>query len=204
VSKTLSESNQVARRYASALLDLAEDAKSVGKVEKDMADLSAMLNASEDLRKLVTNPLMSRENHIKGITAIAEKAKFNKLTINFLSTLASNRRLTVLPQMIVAVEKMLRARRGEIEAYVQSAVALSAAQTKALKKQLSDSVGSDVNLNVEVNKEILGGLIITVGSQMIDDSVRRKLERLQRSMSSGSAGANENSNENQVKLEEVG
>lgn len=192
-----SKNNLVARRYASALLDMADEAKSVEKIEKDMLALEAMLEGSEDLQRLIENPLMNRGAQQNGILAIATKAKFQKLTQNFLGVLAQNRRLNALPQVINAMKAEMRNRRGEVEAKVVSAFALTPAQTNALQKDLSKAMGTNVTLSVEVDKELLGGMTVTVGSQMIDDSVRSKLDRLKRAMSSGS-------NQNQVKLEEVG
>lgn len=192
-----SKNNLVARRYASALLDMADEAKSVEKIEKDMLALEAMLEGSEDLQRLIENPLMNRGAQQNGILAIATKAKFQKLTQNFLGVLAQNRRLNALPQVINAMKAEMRNRRGEVEAKVVSAFALTPAQTNALQKDLSKAMGTNVTLSVEVDKELLGGMAVTVGSQMIDDSVRSKLDRLKRAMSSGS-------NQNQVKLEEVG
>lgn len=192
-----SKNNLVARRYASALLDMADEAKSVEKIEKDMLALEAMLEGSEDLQRLIENPLMGSGAQQNGILAIATKAKFQKLTQNFLGVLVQNRRLGALPQVINAMKAELRTRRGEVEAKVVSAYALTPAQTNALQKDLSKAMGTNVTLSVEVDKELLGGMTVTVGSQMIDDSVRSKLDRLKRAMSSGS-------NQNQVKLEEVG
>ncbi|HIF26471.1 MAG TPA: F0F1 ATP synthase subunit delta [Micavibrio sp.] len=176
---------------------MADEAKSVEKIEKDMLALEAMLEGSEDLQRLIENPLMSSGAQQNGILAIATKAKFQKLTQNFLGVLVQNRRLGALPQVINAMKAELRTRRGEVEAKVVSAYALTPAQTNALQKDLSKAMGTNVTLSVEVDKELLGGMTVTVGSQMIDDSVRSKLDRLKRAMSSGS-------NQNQVKLEEVG
>jgi len=176
---------------------MAAEAKVVDKIEKDMQDLAKMIAGSPELQKLINNPLMNRRQQQDGLFALAEKAKFQQLTGNFLGVVANNRRLPMLTQMIEAFERELRRRRGEVKAKVETAFALTPAQTDALQKQLSKAMGTNVTLNVEVNKDLLGGMIVTVGSRMIDDSVRRKLERLQRTMSSGS-------NENKVTLKEVG
>lgn len=192
-----SNSNQVASRYVSALLDMAADAGQTEKVEKDLLELEAMIAGSGDLQMLIDNPLMNSAQQRAGILALADKAKFQQLTGNFLGVVANNRRLSLLPQIIRTCKTELRKRRGEVEAKVESAFALTPAQTDALQKELSKAMGVNVTLNVEVNKDLLGGMIVTVGSRMIDDSVRRKLERLQRTMSSGS-------NENQTQLKEVG
>lgn len=190
-------SNQVASRYVSALLDMAEDARQTDKVEQDLLQLDSMIAESADLRSLIKNPLISSDQQLDGILALAEKAKFQQLTGNFLGVVANNRRLPLLPQIIRAFKAELRKRRGEVEARVESAFPMTPAQTDALQKELSKAMGVNVTLNVAVNKDLLGGMIVTVGSRMIDDSVRRKLERLQRTMSSGS-------NENQTQLKEVG
>lgn len=181
-----SGSDLVAQRYASALLDMAADAKIIEKVEKDMADLCAMLEGSPDLQKMIANPLINRGQQQKAILALAEKGKLQKLTASFLGVLAQNRRIGHLPAVVKAFARELSRRRGEVAAHVETAFALSAAQTKALQEQLSRAMGSHVTLNVVVNKDLLGGMTVTVGSVMIDDSVRRKLERLGRSMGAGS------------------
>lgn len=192
-----SNTNLIAARYVAALLDMAEDAKLIDKVEKDLQDLSAMIENSADLQSLISNPLISRAQQKDGILTIAEKAKWQQLTGNFLGVLADNRRLPALPHIIKAFQDALRKRRGEVEAKIETAFALTPAQTDALQKELSKAMGTNVTLDVAVNKDLLGGMVVTVGSRMIDDSVRRKLERLQRTMSSGS-------NENQSHLKEVG
>lgn len=192
-----SSTSQVASRYVSALIDMAEEAKLVSKVEKDLQELSAMIEGSEDLQALVENPLLNREQQKAGILAVAEAAKLQQLTGNFLGVVADNRRLSILPQIIAKFHEELRRRSGEVEAVVETAFALTPAQTDALQKELSGAMGVNVTLNVSVNQDLLGGMTVTVGSRMIDDSVRRKLEKLQRTMSSGS-------NENQTQLKEVG
>lgn len=177
----------VAKRYATAFLDMAAEAGLVVQVERDINELAAMLASSRDLRTLVTNPLIGRRQQKTAAMALAQKANFQGLTANFLGVLADNRRLEALESVIAAFREELRARRGEVEAKVQSAFALTPAQTKALQEQLSKAMGTNVTLNVEVKKELLGGMVVTVGSRMIDDSVSRKLEKLQRAMSEKAA-----------------
>lgn len=177
----------VARRYAAALLDMAEESKAVEQVERDLLELQSMLQSSDDLKTMVASPLVNRGQQTATVAALADQAKFHKLTANFLGVLAQNRRLPVLNDVIEAFRIELTRRRGEVLAQVQSAVALSPAQTKALQEQLSKAMGTNVTLNVEVRKELLGGMIVTVGSRMIDDSVKRKLEKLQRAMNEKAA-----------------
>lgn len=176
---------------------MAEEGGVSADVDRDFKDLSAMIDASAELQSLLRSPLTNRQQQKNGVLALAEQAKFCQLTARFLGVVSDNRRLAILPQIIMAFQAELRRRRGEVEAKVETACALTPAQTKALQEQLSRATGSAVTLNVTVNEALLGGMIVTVGSRMIDDSVRRKLERLQRAMSSGS-------NENQVSLKEVG
>lgn len=178
-----SKTGPVAARYAAALIDMAEQAGAVEKIEKDFNALEAMIAGSADLTSLIRNPLYKRTQQSSAIAALAQKAGFDALTTRFLGVLVQNRRLSALPQVIQALRAELTRRRGGVEANVQSASALSDSQTKALQQALSESMGSHVTLNVAVDRSLLGGMIVTVGSRMIDDSVRRKLERLKRTLS---------------------
>lgn len=181
-----SKSGAVSIRYAAALLDMAAEANAVAQVETDIAELGAMIDASDEFRTMILNPLFGRAQQQRAILAIADKAKFQPLTRNFLGVLADNRRLSELPGIVRAFRSELTRRRGEVEARVVSAHALSDKQAKALQAQLSKVLGSNVTLNVDVDRDLLGGMVVTVGSTMIDDSVRRKLERLKRAMTTGS------------------
>lgn len=192
----ISGNNVVAVRYASALIEMADDSKVLDKIEQDMADLDKMMESSADLSSVIRNPLISKQQKQAAIEAIASKAKFQDLTTKFLSVLAVNGRLQNVTMIMDAFKRQLRVHRGEIEIKVQTASALTAEQTKTLKKQFSDKIGMNVTLEVSVNKDIIGGMVVTIGSRMIDDSVRSKLERLGRSMGAGS-------NENTL-LKEVG
>jgi len=189
-------SGAAALRYASALVDTAIQAKALEAIEKDLGELEAMIAASSDLQTLIRSPLFNRDEQRTAVTAIAEKAGFNILTRNFLALLADNRRLNIVSAVICAVKEDMQRRRGEVSANVQSAYKLSAAQEKALREALSKATGRSVALNVEINTDLIGGMIVTVGSRMIDDSVKRKLERLERAMKSGS-------NQNSTTKEEV-
>ena len=161
---------------------MAAGANAVEQVEKDMLALAGMIASSDDLNALIKNPLFNRAQHQRAILAIAEKAGFNDLTRRFLGVLAGNRRMGILPAVLQAFGHELERRRGTVSAQVQSAFVLSPAQTDSLQKALSDRMGQNVTLNVEVDKSLLGGMVVTVGSVMIDSSVKRKLERLKRAM----------------------
>ena len=178
------KSGLAAVRYATALIDVAHDTKKIDSVEKDLYALEAMIDGSEDLQRLINSPLLSRPQQINAITAIAKKAKFQAITTNFLALLAENRRLPMLQGMINAAKMDMSRRRGEIAADIKSAFKLTKAQEKALQESLSKAVGQAVAVNVSVDADLIGGMVVTVGSQMIDDSVKRKLERLRRAMQS--------------------
>lgn len=188
-------SSVVVQRYAKALIELADDGKNLDKVEKDLQDLSAMIQSSDDLAATIRSPLCADEALSKVMAAIAEKAKFQNVTANFFGVLVGNKRLGALPKIIEAFNNMLAQRRGAVSVDVQVAQDMSAKQQKELQEALSKAIGKDVAINARVEPGILGGMIVTVGSTMIDDSVRRKLERLKVSMG---AQANEN-----VSLKEV-
>lgn len=182
-------SGTAALRYATALVDLAVEAGSIPQIEKDMADLALMLGASDDLRALIRSPLVKTGAQQAAMTAIAEKAGLSALTKNFLLTLAHNRRLKDLDGMIKAVNENIAARRGQIRAKVEAASELSAAQTKALEDQLTKTIGHPVAIDATVNASLIGGVTITLGSLMIDDSIKSKLERMGRAMKHDGAKA---------------
>ncbi|NQZ13228.1 MAG: F0F1 ATP synthase subunit delta [Alphaproteobacteria bacterium] len=183
-------SGVAALRYATAFVDTALESKKTDAIEKDLNDLAAMIEGSSDLQKLIQSPLVSREGQQKCVQEVAKKAKFQDITANLLSLLAQNRRLNMINAVISAVHADLANRRGEIVAEVQTAFKLSKEQEKALQEALTKAVGKTVAVKVAVQEDLLGGMVVTVGSQMIDDSVKRKLERLQIAMKSS---ANTNS-----------
>lgn len=175
-------SSAVASRYAAALIDLAEEHKTLDKVEQDLRDLKAMIGDSADLLLLIRSPLAGRTQQEKALFALADKAGFQDLTKNFLGVVSNNGRVNVLESIIEAFYAELSQRRGEVTVNVQVAQDMSEAQKQALQAAISKSVGAEVTLNAKVEPGILGGMIVTVGSHMIDDSVARKLERLQAAM----------------------
>ena len=192
---TSGQSSVIYSRYANALIELAEEKKVLKNVEKDLGELAAMIDDSADLASLIDSPLNDDKTQSEAIVAIAEKAKFNDITKSFLGVVALNGRLELLRGIIKAVNTALDKRRGAVTVDVQVAQDMSAKQQKALEDALSKAIGKDVAVNARVEPSILGGIIVTVGSHMIDDSVRRKLERLKVSMGSS---ANEN-----ISLKEV-
>ena len=165
-----------------ALFELARDQDALDAVAGDLGDLRAMLQESADLRRLIESPVLSREEQGRAITALAERAGFAELTRQFLGLLAHKRRLFALPDVIAAYVAMLREHKGEVSAEVVSAVALNEEQLAAVREQLSKAVGRSVTLATAVDPNLLGGLVVRVGSRMIDASLRTKLQRLETAM----------------------
>jgi len=168
----------VAERYASSLFDLALEAGSVEAAGADLTRVQALIDGSEDLKRLIVSPVFSADDQFKAISAIVAKAGISGIVGNFLKVVARNRRLFALPGMIKAFRLIAARHRGEISADVTSAHALTAAQETELKAALKSVTGKDVTVNVTVDPSILGGLIVKVGSRQIDTSLRTKLSTL--------------------------
>ncbi len=168
----------VAGRYASALFELAQEERQLAQVEQDVAGFQQLLDASEDLRRLVRSPVFSSDEQAAAITAVLERAGIGGLAANFLKLAARNRRLFAVPDMIRAFRAMCARARGEVEADVASAFPLRDDQMQALREALKASVGKDVQVSLKVDPALLGGLVVKIGSRMIDSSLRTKLNSL--------------------------
>ncbi len=172
----------LAGRYASALFDLASEAGTVTAVESDLEKLRNALGESADLRALTTNPEVSRDAAQAAIGAVAKLLGLSELTGNFLGVLAQNRRLSQLPAMIRAFNTIAAAQRGEVTAEVSSAHALSDTQLASLKDKLTAREGCTVKLQTSVDPDLLGGLVVTIGSKRIDGSIKTRLNTLANAM----------------------
>ena len=168
----------LAGRYASALFDLASEAGTVTAVESDLEKLRAALGESADLRALTTNPEVSRDAAQGAIGGVAGLLGLSPLTGNFLGVLAQNRRLSQLPAMIRAFNTIAAAQRGEVTAEVTSAHPLTDTQLASLKDKLTAREGRTVKLQTSVNPDLLGGLVVTIGSKRIDGSILTRLNTL--------------------------
>lgn len=175
-------SSVLASRYAAALIDLAEAAGKTASVERDLKALSAMIDESPDLALLLNSPVFSRKSQTDALNQLAVRAGFDRLTQNFLGVLVHNRRLNAVGAIIEAFRQQLSSRRGEVTVKVETAQDLSPAQIKALQDALSKGMGKNVSIRADVVPDLMGGMVVTVGSKMIDDSVRRKLEKLKLAM----------------------
>ena len=172
----------LAERYAAALFDLADERRMFDEVASDLREIKAMLTQSADLMRLVRSPVLSRGDQGKAIMALAERAGLNSLVRDFLAVVARNRRLFAVPAMIEAYLAKLAERRGEVAAEVTAAQPLSEAQLGALSEQLRRTVGRRVTVDVRVDPALIGGMIVKVGSRMVDGSLRSRLRRLQLAM----------------------
>jgi len=169
-------------RYATALFELARDSKALAKVEDSLATVAQALAESADFKALTASPLVSRGNAAKAVAAVAASLKLDGTTANFLGVLAENRRLGQLPAIIRAFRQLAAAHRGETTALVTSAHPLSADQVDALKQQLRTRIGREVAIDLSVDPSLLGGLVVKIGSQMIDSSIKTRLNSLAHAM----------------------
>jgi F-type H+-transporting ATPase subunit delta len=168
----------LAGRYATALFELARDERKLDAVGESLAALGEAFGESAELRALTTSPLVSRDDALKAIAGVAAAMKLDSVTSNFLGVLAGNRRLLQLPAAIRAFNLLAARHRGETTAEVTSARPLDKDQSGALKKVLKARLDRDVTLDLNVDPAILGGLVVKIGSQMIDGSIRTKIDRL--------------------------
>ena len=172
----------LAGRYASALFSLARDDKQLAEVETSVATLRAALNESEDFATLTKSQTVSRAA-AEGIAAsLSEMLKLDTMTGNLLGVLATNRRLGQLSNILAAFDMLVAAHRGEVTAEVTSAFPLSETQIDEIRKQLKDRAGHSIKITAKVDPSILGGLIVRMGSQMIDSSIKTRLNTLSQAM----------------------
>jgi len=172
----------LAGRYASALLDLARDERQIDAVSRSLDALASALVDSKDFGELVQSPLVSREEAGKALAALATELALDPITSNFLGVLAKNGRKGELRSIIRAFRRLAAEHRGETTAEIVTAYPLKDDQVAALKSQLRTRAGRDVNLDTSVDPNILGGIVVKLGSQMIDSSIRTKLNRLASAM----------------------
>jgi F-type H+-transporting ATPase subunit delta len=172
----------VSGRYATALFELARDEKSIDAVRADLDRFEAMLNDSADLKRLVRSPVFSAGDQSKALIAVLDKAGIAGVSANFLKVLTANRRLFVVTDVIRAFRALVAKFKGEATADITVAEALSEKNLDALKTALKTVTGKDVALNVKVDPSIIGGLVVKLGSRMVDSSLRTKLNSIKHAM----------------------
>jgi F-type H+-transporting ATPase subunit delta len=172
----------LAERYAAALYELADEGKALDRVADDLRQLSRLLNDSADLTRLIRSPVLGRQEQGRAMQAVLAKAGVDALTAKFIGLVAQNRRLFAIPAMIKAFLATLARRRGEIAAEVTSAQALSPTQADAVMAALRQAVGAKVSVETRVDSSLLGGMVVRVGSRMVDSSLKTKLQKLELAM----------------------
>lgn len=172
----------MAGRYAAALFELAKDQRQLAEVERDVIAFQGLLDESADLRRLVRSPVISGEDQGKALAVVLEKAGISGLTANFIRLIARNRRLFAVGDMIKSFRALTARERGEVSAEVASAHALTPEQLQLLSDTLRTQVGKNVQIDTRVDPSLLGGLIVKIGSRMIDSSLRTKLDNLKVAM----------------------
>ncbi|MFZ3236482.1 MAG: F0F1 ATP synthase subunit delta [Stellaceae bacterium] len=169
----------LAERYATALFDIADERRAFDEVAGDLRQLRAMMAASADLMRVVRSPVLSRQDQGRAVSALARRAELSPLVRDFLAVVARNRRLFAVPAMVEAFLAMLAERRGEVTAEIVAAQPLSEAQLETLSEHLRRTVGRRVFVDARVDQRLIGGMIVKVGSRMVDASLDSKLRRLQ-------------------------
>lgn len=172
----------MAGRYATALFELARDEKSVDAVKADLDRFDALVADNADLTRLVRSPAFTAEEQTRALTAVLDKAGITGLSANFLKVIASNRRLFAVHDMVKAYRAIVARHKGEISAEVTVAETLAGPHLDALKAALKSVTGKDVDLNVKIDPAIIGGLIVKVGSRMVDSSLKTKLNSIKHAM----------------------
>ena len=182
MSEPASISTGIAERYATAIFEISKEGKSLKKLEANLSDLTATLSESADLRELISSPVISRTGQGDAIAAIGKKMGLETVLLNGLGLMAQKRRLFVLPQLISQLNAMIAEDKGEMTADVTSAKALTKAQSDKLAKSLKARMGKDIKINATVDESLIGGLVVKVGSKMIDTSIASRLNSLQNAM----------------------
>ena len=182
MSEPASISSGIAARYAQALFELTKSQDELDKLESDIQSLKDALAGSAEMNSLINSPVYSRDAQSKAILAIADKMKLLRAMRNTLGLMAAKRRLFVMPSFLERLSGLIAGDKGEVSAEVASAKALTKPQSDKLSKIISARVGKAVKINATVDADIIGGLVVKVGSKMIDTSIRSKLNSLQNVM----------------------
>ena len=172
----------LADRYATALFELAEDERGLNELENDVGRFATLHDQSDDLQRFIRSPVYAAEEQARAIGAVLDQAGIKSHVANLIKVAAANRRLFAVPDILAAFRRKLAEHRGEVTAEVTSAEPLSEAQVASLKDALKATLGKDVALDRNVDPSLIGGLVVKVGSRMIDGSLRTKLNALKLAM----------------------
>jgi F-type H+-transporting ATPase subunit delta len=182
LTESITLTSGVAGRYATALFSLGKEEKTLDRFETDLLGLHDCIEKSKDFQRMIASPVYKRIEQQKAIIAISKKIKCSKNIQNLLNLMAKKRRLFVLPNLIEDFRGLMENERGEVRAEVISARDLTKVQRSELEQKIKSSIGKEIKLNVKVDETVLGGLVIKVGSKMIDTTIKSKLVKLQKIM----------------------
>ena len=174
----------LAARYATALFDLATEGKNLDQTESDLTRLKEVLAQSPELRRFIRSLVLTREQQSQVLTTLLERTEAGELTRRFVRLVGQKRRLSALGEMIDAFLADVARRRGEVNAAVRVAQPLTDPQTAAMTATIRDALGAKVAIHVDIDPALLGGMVVQVGSRMIDNSLRTKIDKLQLAMKS--------------------
>jgi F-type H+-transporting ATPase subunit delta len=172
----------MAGRYATALFDLAQDANAIDAVKADLERFEGLIAESADLKRLVRSPVFSAEEQLQALGAVLQRAEIGGLAANFLNLVTSNRRLFAVREMIRGFRELVAQHRGEATAEVTVAEKLKDEYVESLRAALKSVSGKDVDLDIRIDPAIIGGLVVKLGSRMVDTSLRTKLNAIKHAM----------------------
>ncbi len=182
MSTNKSFSTETSERYSRALFEVAKEASDLEKIEKDMKNFKSLLNSSIEIKNFIHNPTQSKDNQKNVVKLLAEKFSFSKNLKNFMFLLVEKRRIFFVQKIIESFLKLCSQKRGEVKASLISSKELSEAEIENISKDLSSSMGSTIKFDYKVDKELIGGLKLQLGSYMIDTSIKNKLNKIEQKM----------------------
>ena len=182
MTKNKSFSTETSERYSRALFEVVKEANELEKTENDIRDFSSLLKNSLEIKNFIHNPTQSKENQNNAIKLLAEKLNFSKILTNFMFLLVEKRRIFFVEKIFESFSRLCSQKKGEVKASLISSKELSEAELDSISKELSSSTSSTIKLNYEVDKELIGGLKLQLGSFMIDTSIKNKLNKYKQKM----------------------
>lgn len=182
MAQTSSLTSEAARRYATALFDMAKESGSLAEIQASFEGFAKTLASSEDLARLIASPLFAREDKVKALKDIAEKAKLPDLLTRFLGVVATNGRAGDIPATQAAFDALYAKERGVQRAVARTAKPMDDAERARIENIITKAVGGEVELTTEVDPDLVGGIQLRIGSTLIDASLKAKLERLNTAM----------------------
>jgi F-type H+-transporting ATPase subunit delta len=182
MSTNKSFSSETSERYSRALFEVAKETSDLEKIEKDIKNFQSLLNSSIEIKNFIHNPTQSKDNQNNVIELLAEQLSFSKNLKNFFFLLIEKRRIFFIAKIIDSFLKLCSQKRGEVKASLISSKELSEVEIENISRDLSSSMGSIIKFDYKVDKELIGGLKLQLGSYMIDTSIKNKLNKYEQKM----------------------